>query len=691
MVFRINFTHSIRGEKIMQSKKTLSILKIAILTISIVLAVVPMAEATTGLSISPNYGVVGTKVTVSGTADAQWNSIKVYWDSPLAANLLNETIVTDPSRVFSLVITVPEATAGAHYIVVREFQDSTVVDTKSVTFTVQPSITLSKVYALPGDSVTVSGTGFAGGKKVNLYLQDGSVNKTLATGVLTSSKGSFSATVIIPTIPVASYGTLYVNATDESKNTVRTSITIDYYILCNPTSGPPGITVNVNGRINAAVSYKVLFGAGTMWVEAFTGISGTNGSFTGTYRIPTTVSAGTYNFKVQWTYAATSYERQSPVYTVTGAPTISLSPTEQSIGKSVTVTGSDFVAKANVIVYLDTMVVATNMTSTTGGFIAKFTVPSVTLGTHKVIAVDQYGATAEAVLTVLPAELIIIKTRSSTYLQGDVVSIYVNCSKSMTGVTLKITDPTGGLFWSDIVDITKTVGWWYTTQKVITTPPLPTDAQTGNWNFTAYDSTNKKIASNLFTVNAKPTAVTSEQLNQAISQMTSQLNQAISQMQSQLNQAITSMASQITSMQSAISGLSSAVNTASSAAQSAASAAQSAASAAQNAASAAQSAASAAQSAASAATAAKTAAESAKSAADSAVSTAQSAVSAANAAKSAADTAASTAESAVSAAESAKAAAEGLAMPVWVAVVLSLISAIAAIFAIITIRGKIAG
>ena len=668
----------------MQSKKTLSILTIAILTISIVLAVVPMAEAITGLSLSPGFGIVGTKVTVSGTAAAQWNSIKVYWDSPLAANLLNETIVTDPSRFFSLVITIPEATAGDHYIVVREFQDSTVVDTQSATFTVQPSITLSKAFALPGDSVTVSGTGFAGGKKVNLYLQDGSVNKTLATGVLTSSKGSFSTTVIIPTIPVTSYGNFYVNATDESKNTVKKSITIDYYILCNPTSGPPGITVNVNGRINATVSYKVLFGNGRMWVEAFTGISGTNGSFTGTYRIPTTVSSGTYNFKVQWTYAATSYERQSPAYSVTAAPTISLSTTQQSIGKSVTVTGSGFVAEANVTVYLDTMVVATNKTSTTGEFIAKFTVPSVTLGTHKVISVDQYGATAEAVLTVLPAELIIIKTRSSTYLQGDVVSIYVNCSKPMTGVKLKITDPTGGLFWSDTVNIIKAVGWWYTTENLITTPPLPTDAQTGNWNFTAYDSTDKKIASNLFTVNAKPTAVTSEQLNQTISQMTSQLNQTISQMQSLLNQAITSMASQITSMQSAISGLSSAVNTASSAAQSAASAAQSAASAA-------QSAASAAQSAASAATAAKTAAESAKSAADSAVSTAQSAVSAANAAKSAADTAASTAESAVSAAESAKAAAEGLTMPVWVAVVLSLISAIAAIFAIITIRGKIAG
>ncbi|MEM2815812.1 MAG: hypothetical protein QW056_06015 [Candidatus Bathyarchaeia archaeon] len=744
------------------SKKTLSLLITAMLTLSMILAAVPMAKAIISASLSPIQGPVGTKVTVSGTADQQWSTVRVYWDAPLAANLLNETIVTSPTKSYSLKITVPEAVAGAHQVVVREFQDSTVLGTTSATFTVQPSISLSQSNALPGDSVTVTGKGFAGNRKVNIYLHsatttavsnevigtgDGSETEfsatlahapvvpgtvvvtdgvetfidlgegsligdkggdgyidyitgeitvdfdtapsngvnirvdyeycsklyTLKQNVDTNSKGSFSTTVTIPNIPVADYGTYTVRAVDNTANIATKAISIDFYILCKPTQGPPGITVNVYGRIHANSDYTVLFGAGTMWVEAFTGRSLTNGSFTGTYRIPTTVTAGSYNFKVQWTVSTVDYTRTSPAFTVGPTPQITLNPTSQAIGLNVTVTGTNFCALANVTVYLDSTVVAQNKTDFSGGFMVKFAVPNVSLGPHKVRAVDQYGAIAEKNLIVLPAPTIIIKTRSNTYVQGDVISIYANSSTLLTGVQLQIRDSTGALFWSALVHIDQPVGYWYVPASSITTPPLPTDAPVGSWNFTAYDSLGVKIASNLFTVTQRVTlegVIT--QINQLSSTVT-QLQTTVNQLSSTVNQLQTTISginNQLNALASQVSGIRSSVDSAASTANAAKAAADAAKS---------------------AADAAKSAADSATSTAQSAVSAAQSAVSAANSAKSAADSAASSAATAASAAEAAKAAAEGITVPVWIAVVLSLVAAIAAIFAIITIRGKIAG
>jgi hypothetical protein len=591
------------------------------------------------------------------------------------------------------------------------------------------------------------------------------IYNTTATAVIssvpssTSELGSLSASFMMPvgTSP-GTYNLFVIDGTGKAR-ALGTITVVKSVITLTPTSGLRGSSVTVAGRgFGPGKTVDVLWYmapsqnpySGDPTADTITVVDdypvAADGTFTATFNVPTVgdpTAPGTY-YWVKAVDTASPANFAGTNFKVVSSAKIVLSPTAGYVGTTVGVTGTWFSANSKITLKFGDLTVATTpsvvYTAGDGSFYASFKVPTVAKGEYTVTATDDKGVSATAKFTVTEP-ITEIYTRSTTYTQGDQVSVHVKSTESIVGIKLVIKDPTGLKFWEHTITSTEVVtdpitGFKYLNSTVLP-PRLPDDAMVGSWNFTAYDPTGKKIASNLFTVNAKTAAVTSEelseaisqmteQLNQAITQMTNQLNQAMTQMTNQLNQAMTQMTNQITSMQNAISGLSSAVNTASSAAQSAASAAQSAASAAQsaasaaqsaasaaqNAASAAQNAASAAQSAASAASAAKTAAESAKSAADSAVSTAQSAVSAANAAKSAADTAASTAESAVSAAnaaksaadtaastaesavsaaESAKAAAEGLTMPVWVAVVLSLISAIAAILAIITIRGKIAG
>jgi len=538
------------------------------------------------------------------------------------------------------------------------------------------------------------------------------IYNTTATNVIssvpssTSELGSLSASFMMPvgTSP-DTYNLFVMDGTGKARASGTVTV-VKSVITLTPTSGLRGSSVTVAGRgFGPGKTVDVLWymapsqsqhtadpPADTITVVDDYPVAA-DGTFTATFNVPTVgdpTAPGTY-YWVKAVDTASPPNSAGANFKVVSSAKIVLSPTAEYVGTTVGVTGTWFSANSKITLKFGDVTVATTpsvvYTAGDGSFYASFKVPTVAKGEYTVTATDDKGVSATAKFTVTEP-ITEICTRSTTYTQGDQVSIHVKSTESIVGIRLVIKDPTGLTFWQHIITSTEVVtdpitGFKYLNSTVLP-PRLPDDATVGSWNFTAYDPTGKKIASNLFTVNAKTAAVTSEELSEAITQMTEQLNQAITQMTEQLNQAITQMTNQITSMQNTISGLSSAINTASSAAQSAASAAQSAASAAQNAASAAQNAAS-------AASAAKTAADSAVSTAQSAVSAANSAKSAADAAKSAADTAASTAESAVSAAESAKAAAEGLAMPVWVAVVLSLISAIAAIFAIITIRGKIAG
>ncbi|MGB9841267.1 MAG: beta strand repeat-containing protein [Candidatus Bathyarchaeales archaeon] len=833
-----------------KSKKTLSLLITALLSLSMIIATVPLVSAAFSASATPNNGPVGTVTTISGIDASPGGPVEFYWET-LAGPLLNSTYAAGDGT-FSAKVTIPETTAGVHYVIVRDVSTGS---TLGVSFTVTPKITLSPLRGIPGDTVTVTGTGFSGTpilRNVTITFLNGTYS-TVVAAVNASSLGSFSVNFTVPTV---AYGVYTVNATDQASppNSAAMNFTVGAAITISPAAGATGAVVSVTGRgfsktANIPVTITVggvtasqvspiktnadgtfsgqiiipKLAAGVQTVNAsdgtyfatetytvqtgkvstitltptsgqqgftvnivghyFTAIAGTtitvkfgaltvgtystldNGTFSGNFNVPTlpdgdyTVNAtdpnglwATQNFKVAVTLlvvaptsgptgtqvtvtgygftpsgtvnvtlgtkqvitgASIGTDKQftqtfivptvaigdytvravdsgglsaQTTFSVTKTTELALIPSTTSRGLTVAVAADYFTSVAGTPLTFairnatwSSALTVTNAsgwlaieTNATGSFRGSFTVsPTWALGTYTVNATDANGLVAEATLTVAILS-VTIKTGSTTYVQGDTVSFYIS-STAAAGGYIVIKDPSGYVY--DTISIN--AGDWTGTPGALVYPyskamfTLPADAPLGNWTWMAV------IAD--FTGNGKFTVVQKATMEALQAQVTA--------LQAQVNALNSSLAS-ITAQLSAIS-------TSASSAASSASAARSSADAA---ASAANSAKSAADSAKAAADAAKASADAAKASADNALSaiqdaknTAQSAVNAANAAKSSADSAASAVDDATAAAEAAKAAAEGVSMAVWIAVVLSLVAAIAAIFAVITIRGKIAG
>lgn len=552
------------------NKKIFSIAITALLLLSVLAIVAPASAAIAAPTLTPATGPVGTRVTVAGTAANPFGAVNVYWDN--LGNLLRSTFA-DNTGAYSVSVTVPSATAGAHFIVVQDSLGTTA----SATFTVTTSLSVSTTPAtsdatfqakvLPGDSLTLRGNGYAGSTATTtVAITVTLTSTTLATPntvtittpvINANSTGSWTATIVVPnTITVAQYDTYTISATDGT-NTATATILISYYDSATPASGPPGITVSITGRIPPNTAYTVsILGPGITETQIATGTSSATGAFTNTYVVPSLLAVNTYTIKVAW--SITAFVTTS--FAVTPAPTIGLfqtpyvapgvAKTSGVAGELVTIVGINFVPRANVTLYFGTVVVNSTAadsrfgpTSASGGLTAEFTVPSLTPGTYVVTVVDQYGASASAVggFTINAAPVTIVTT-SSTFVQGDTISFTITTTDpAVTSVAVMIKDPTG-VYWWGTPDLALTwnvvpegagkgfVPYWgqlaFGMDNMHLT--LPANAPLGAWNWTitlpAASTSLPLVRTGLFTVAAVAGSDVLTSMNSTINQMNATIN-----------------------------------------------------------------------------------------------------------------------------------------------------------------------
>jgi len=351
---------------------------------------------------------------------------------------------------------------------------------------------------------------------------------TPVTGVTTSALGSFVATITIPAIAETAYGAYTVTALDTGGNTDTATLTVDYYITLKPTSGPTGITVTISGRIEASTPYDLLFNGAPIG----SGTSGSDGVFTNTYLIPTVLSTGSYLVDVVWKVT----KKKTETFTVTAPPQVVYAPTTGVAGTVVTistVTGFPFSANANITLYLGTVVVnSTQLDDRFGPTVAfgpaagtflnlEFTVPTtLTPGPYALKVVDEYGASTAAIytFTVLPTPVTTVALNSASYYQGDTLSFtFVSTDVISAGPTCTIRDPTGATWWMDTWGTTvtgpiTTVLYQWQLFGVDEHATLPADAPLGTWNWTiTYTPVSTGVstkATGLFTVATPPTMQT---------------------------------------------------------------------------------------------------------------------------------------------------------------------------------------
>jgi len=331
---------------------------------------------------------------------------------------------------------------------------------------------------------------------------------------LTNYLGSFTVSFDVP--DEESLGTYSVVALDGDGNEASADLSVvEQLITITPESGYVGTTVTVTGRgFTPDGTVDIRWYMGPTDAHPFITVIndypiGSDGTFTATFKVPTvpdpTAPGDDYLIKA----IDSEGNEDTATFTVTAPAKIVLNPTSGKVGTKVTVTGVWFTSNSKVTLTFDGITLETLpaivYTDSYGSFSADFEVPEVDVGTYTVTATDEEGLSATATFEVLPI-IIEIKTRATEYMPGDIISIYVNSTEDVTDAELVITDPEGMVFWREtITNLVEEDGWYMLESYLIVSPPLPSDAPLGDWNFTAYDSEGKILDTNLFTVVERPT------------------------------------------------------------------------------------------------------------------------------------------------------------------------------------------
>ncbi len=131
---------------IKSKNKIIAAITVMLLMVSMAIAIAPANAApaitapTTGTDVT-----VGQKVTVSGSGAAIGSLVEIYWGTTAAANKLGE-VYADGAGAYSKQVTIPDAVAGAHYLIVRDSSGSTAVSVDVVA-----NIKLSMTSGIQGD------------------------------------------------------------------------------------------------------------------------------------------------------------------------------------------------------------------------------------------------------------------------------------------------------------------------------------------------------------------------------------------------------------------------------------------------------------------------------------------------------------------------------------------------------------
>jgi hypothetical protein len=154
--------------KIKMLNKTMTTILITLLTLPILLAVIPRVSAAISVTTClPGSGPIGTTVTIIGAGASAGGSINVYWDN-LGGAVLNSTAYATGAGAYSVMATIPTAGGGLlHSIIVKDVSTGGTIGTN---FTITPTLTLNPTSGIVGDTVSVTGTGYAASSNMSIFF-----------------------------------------------------------------------------------------------------------------------------------------------------------------------------------------------------------------------------------------------------------------------------------------------------------------------------------------------------------------------------------------------------------------------------------------------------------------------------------------------------------------------------------------
>ncbi len=230
------------------------------------------------ITISADSQKVGETVIVRGNGFDALSDITIFFDS------LNMTTFNSSAKgTFVVEITVPPTPFGEHLIKAIDEGENEI----SAFLNVIPDISIDYETVVFGNTVMISGTGFAIGSSVNNMLTFTIDNITLnmnQENIFTDSYGSFSASF---DMPEKNNGIHILAASDSFGNNDSISITVEPCIITDITTGIAGEDVQISGygfTPNKKITIKYNNNIVNTVVSTVT--TNINGSFTASFILP---------------------------------------------------------------------------------------------------------------------------------------------------------------------------------------------------------------------------------------------------------------------------------------------------------------------------------------------------------------------------------------------------------------------
>ncbi len=398
------------------------------------------------LTLSPDNGIAGTSVTVSGTGFSANSAVTVKFATITLATT-PESITTTPSGTFSATVTIPTGIAASVYnISVADTSGRTGSAVFSVAQYVAPpsttaSITLTSTTVLPGSTVTVIGSGFLQNNKITIMLDDAPISD-LTTG----GAGVFSATV---TVPVTSSSYYHVITASDGVNSATATFNAPLpAVSLSPERGIPGTAVSITAsNFDFHKRIYIRFDGDTIDTLSAAPPSVTWSQYGKYIYIPGAATAGTHFISI--TDGILTVPMIFEVLQL-ASPSITLSTGSAPAGTSIVVRGDGFVANTPIVIKLDSRTLAAIptdiITNVSGSFTATATIPTGTsIDTYTISAVDASGRTGSELFTTIKAGALTLS--SSSAIVGSTITVYGSEFNPNSPVTLKldslplVTDP----------------------------------------------------------------------------------------------------------------------------------------------------------------------------------------------------------------------------------------------------------
>ena len=378
--------------------------------------------STPSLTLSPNTGVAGTVISVTGSNfalntvgvvgfDSNGNGVIDPGEPQVAVTTTAAGAI--PGGIF---LTVPAVAAGA-YQVLADIPSGGSVEA-SASFTIpSPSVTLSPNSGVPGAVITITGSSFAP-NTAGVVGFDSNGNGAIDPGepqvaVTTTAAGAIPAGITL-TVPAVAPGTYGVRADIPSGGPVEAvaSFTVSSpSITLTPNSGVPGTVITITGSGFAINTAGVVgfdsngngaIDPGEPQVAVTTTAAGAIPA--GINLIVPAVAAGSYGVRAD--IPSGGSVEASASFTVS-SPSITLSPNSGVPGKVITITGSSFALNTVGVVGFDSNgngaidpgEPQVAVTTTAAGAIPAgiiLTVPAVAAGVYQVLADIPSGGSVEA-------------------------------------------------------------------------------------------------------------------------------------------------------------------------------------------------------------------------------------------------------------------------------------------------------